>query len=348
MRKSERGEKFLDPKDMDFKKHLEQKKEAKHVIDESCMIQDRLEGEFGDLLEKNNGTVNSWHGLKFIGDVLPRKIAELRASGKNRKLQVLNSGAGLGLYNAQIRESLGRDVNVIGTSLSNLRHNRKEIVEKTKNEVTERQNQLSQHHPDKNIDPYSVKRKILIAHTLEKKHKKIDQIRESVLELRDFEEFDVILDTYGELHYASKHDHEKQNQKKETTRVAESESQREDEFTEFHKVLEALVSKLLSSGELYIASLYKSSSRYLWQNAGKLEKKYGIKIFFDNDITKEDILKLLPKNTKIDYDSVHRILHRVAHGRSNPSSKELDKQKATNVMRSIRDGLRYKIVKNAT
>ncbi len=327
MKIRDRGKKFLDPEDPEFGVLKVKKIGAKKHLEDSTLMQTRLEGKFNDLIEINNGTINSSHGVEFIGDVFPKKVEKLRAAGEKRKLKVLNNGAGLGLYNEQVREALGDDVKIIGTSLSNLKFTREEIVEKTRQAVTRSHAALPDHHIKKKEIPYSKDRETLIKKLLGKgKQKKVDKIRESILELRDFQEFDVILDTYGELYYASMYD----------------QINEDDEKTEFNQIFDALVRKLLSSGELYIASLYKNTAVYMWQNAEKLEEKYGIQIFFDNIFSKTELLKKLPKGTHIDYNSVNKALQAIANGRK---KSQITQKEAQLLLESIRDGVRYKITK---
>lgn len=116
---------------------------------------------------ENYETIRDLHGISFIEDVIPRLVEKKR---KGEKVRILDIGGGGAAFTDQIRKTFGDAVKVYSTGLSKktARDFRKDINE------TEHANL----HPD-------------------------DLKWRSVLELSNFEEFDLIVDTYGEFYYTN-------------------------------------------------------------------------------------------------------------------------------------------------
>lgn len=102
------------------------------------------------------------HQVSFIQEVIPKLRKEL-PKGKN--LKILDVGAGTALFSDQLRKEL-EDVKVYSTGLSKQAAN-----------AHRKEKGYFKMHPD-------------------------DLKWRSILELSDFEEFDLIIDTFGELGYA--------------------------------------------------------------------------------------------------------------------------------------------------
>lgn len=116
---------------------------------------------------ENYETIRDLHGISFIENVIPALIAKKK---KGERVKILDVGGGSAAFADQIRKVFGDFVKVYSTGLSKktAREFRKEI------NGTEHANL---HHDDLKW--------------------------RSVLELSDFEEFDLIVDTYGEFYYTN-------------------------------------------------------------------------------------------------------------------------------------------------
>jgi len=115
--------------------------------------------------EENNLNIIRLHGVSFIKDVIPKLIAGKK---KGEKVKILDIGAGAAFFADEIREAFPDQVRVFSTGLS------KKIAKdyRKKNKLKENQKL----HPD-------------------------DLKWRSILELSNFEEFDLIIDTFGEYNY---------------------------------------------------------------------------------------------------------------------------------------------------
>lgn len=103
--------------------------------------------------------------LYFIRDIIPKMLERKRTQGEKEYANILDVGGGIGLYAQQIRDNFGPEkVRVYTTGL------RKRLAKKVREKRGGR---------------------------LDK-----DDLRwRSILQLRDFPEFDLILDTWGEFYY---------------------------------------------------------------------------------------------------------------------------------------------------
>jgi SAM-dependent methyltransferase len=111
-------------------------------------------------------SIESLHGVSFIRDIIPELIAKKRNA---EKVKILDVGAGAALFTDEIRKSFPGKVEVFSTGIR-----KKTAKEYRKENVPTGENNL---HPN-------------------------DLKWRSILELRDFEEFDLIIDTFGEYFYS--------------------------------------------------------------------------------------------------------------------------------------------------
>ncbi len=109
-------------------------------------------------------SISELHGISFIKEVIP----ELIAQRKGGRVRILDVGTGAAFFPDQIRKEFGDKVEVYSTGLS----------KKTARDYREDNKPKGEQKLHRN-----------------------DLKWRSVLELSDFEEFDLILDTYGEMIY---------------------------------------------------------------------------------------------------------------------------------------------------
>lgn len=172
--------------------------------------------------------INQEHGVDFLNEVIPWVIQRVRDQGSSRKIRILDTGCGLGFFTDQIRDKFGQDVEVFGTSIEN----------PVQPEVSAQQK--------KGLIEYIRKLHIVLPEGI-----KIDELNEhihpndakfrSVLEMRQFEEFDLIIDTSGEFLYSGKGfmPHE----------------------SYFDSILRASLAKLRPQGELYVSRVHPRDFR---------------------------------------------------------------------------------------
>lgn len=171
-------------------------------------------------------SVDEAHGISFIEEVIPRLI---KSKKKGEKVRILDVGAGAAFFSDKLRKAFPDDVKVFSTGLS-----KKNALEYRKLNRPEGEEKL---HPD-------------------------DLKWHSILELSDFEEFDLITDTYGEFIYA----------------VQNAGLKLQDRALEY---LNALIKKLKPGGLASIAPLrgviisLGPQSSYVLQ---RLERQYNVKI----------------------------------------------------------------------
>ncbi len=176
------------------------------------------------------------HEESFINETIPRLIEE----NPNRKIKILDIGGGIGMFAKQIRESFGDKVEVFTTGL------KKKAVKKEMERVGE-----------------SIKLN------------KNDLKWRSVLELHDFPEFDLMIDTAGEALYSLSF-------KKGAT------------LDDAAKYFNAVASKLLPGGHAsieYVGKIAHGAEEKMDMFAG-LEKKCGVKIIFIEHDDKNSVVKI--------------------------------------------------------
>ncbi len=215
------------------------------------------------------------HGVNFLTEVIPELLARVKKEASGRKMKVLDIGSGLGLVTDQIRHQFGKELDVFGTSLA-------------KQGSIVRKRRILKGLMDNFFDPEvkfsvdvpiheQVSRRILKSlgrfdDNLEKVIHPNDAKFRSVLELTDYPEFDLEIDTYGELYYSNHL---------------------------FPQVLDAALRKLRKGGRLYIADLFKPYPEeknkfdqvdWFFRKRKDLSRKYGVEIMInDSEHPEEDL-----------------------------------------------------------
>ncbi len=179
--------------------------------------------------------ISSVHREWFVKSTIPKFIAE----NPGRKIKIIDLGGGNGLYAKQIRNAFGDKVEVFTTGL--------------KKRAAEKSLELN----DKNAKP-----------------NKNDLKWRSILELHDFPEFDLIIDTYGEALYSLK-------------------LRRDVSVADIEKYFNAVSKKLLPGGHASIDfyPIFEMDQSLVEDVFKDLEKQCGVKIGFegkDNFIVKID------------------------------------------------------------
>ncbi|MFA6171819.1 MAG: hypothetical protein WCW77_01635 [Patescibacteria group bacterium] len=155
--------------------------------------------------KKTDKDIAHVHGISFIKEVIPRliqkKIEDSIKSGKSaEKVRILDIGGGVGVYAEQLRKTFGDDVEVYTTGL------RKKPVKQFRRLA----DKINKAEPEmKDAMFWETSGPLLDGNISNKMHKN-DLIKRSLLEFKDFPEFDLILDTAGELPYQT--DYNRQGQ----------------------------------------------------------------------------------------------------------------------------------------
>lgn len=167
------------------------------------------------------------HGVNFFNEI-QRTIDERKSNNETRPVSILITGSDVGFLNDELRAKFGNQVNVCGTTieLSRAKMRKKRIVESIKNGniilPSELKEYLSTSLSDK-IDPRDAKWR-------------------SILQIQSSKpEFDIIIDTYGELLY--------------------SYDKTRPEI--FEMIFEACIAKLNKGGKLYIARLNHDTIKFI-------------------------------------------------------------------------------------
>ena len=178
---------------------------------------------FADRIEGNHRedeTIEHIHGESFIEKVIPNKLKDLKPG---QKLKILDNGAGAALFVDQIRAAFDDKVDVYSTGIS------KRVAQTYRRD-----------------------------HLLPKLKLK-DLKWRSISQLKDFPEFDLIIDTWGEQYYRTIG-----NRKGENLLV---------DASEYEKHLEQVVKKLLPGGYASLSPILLPS---IVKNCLKgLEKRYS-------------------------------------------------------------------------
>lgn len=218
------------------KDKLKQKgKEWSSLIREQEDVEDLYTFYRSDSSPDSFNNVSEIHGVSFIKDVIPGLIAKKK---KGEKVRILDIGAGAAFLSDEIRKAFGDTVKVYSTGLS------RKVAEsyRAKNLGVESRKL----HPD-------------------------DLKWHSVLELSDFEEFDLIIDTFGEFSYDVAGVQKKDKQPESPEKALE--------------YLTAVIKKLKPGGLASIASYYtikyfKHDGR---EEIKRLEKEYNVTFTPDTD-----------------------------------------------------------------
>jgi SAM-dependent methyltransferase len=178
-------------------------------------------------------SISQLHETSFINDVIPKLIERKK---KGEKVKVLDVGGGAGFFTDEIRKRFGEKVEVFSTGLS--KRAAEDYREKTIGEK------------NKNLHPNDIKWR-------------------SILELSDFEEFDLIIDTLGEFYYTLQEDGLQENKDRLRQKAVD--------------YLTAVIKKLKPEG---LASIIATSGISFRAEGGmgkeiikELEKEYKVKIY---------------------------------------------------------------------
>lgn len=216
--------------------------------------------------------VNGSHGVDFLNEIIPEVIERVKNEGEGRKARILDSGCGLGFACDQIRAKFGDNVKVFGTSLtrgSGITQRKRFLIDQLREDskfkmtaclsdpisVSERVRDLILESIGRGLMVESDGSERRILHSNDGKWR-------SILEMTDYPEFDLIIDTFGELFYTDDVSYFKR-----------------DFNGNFHKVFCAALKKMRPGGRLFVASLKNGGQmRFIDNNKERLEKGFGVKI----------------------------------------------------------------------
>jgi len=195
----------------------------------------RIEGDKNNVDEAIEN-IHAESFIEYISELIERIDKDPKQKG--RKIMVLDVGGGSGVYAEQLRNVFGDRIRVFTTGLA-------KRLEK-------------EYRKDKH--PLRVATGQPFFKPSEKMHP--DDLKwRSILQLHDFPEFDLILDTYGEQLYGGIEDPKWVENKKEI----------------YKKYLIAVISKLKTGGKASIAPCVLGSEEFpIFKD--ELEKKYGIRM----------------------------------------------------------------------
>lgn len=196
--------------------------------------------------------INQAHEVHFIERIIPEKIAQLRKQGNHRRVAVIDLGCGLGFFNDQLRKAFPQDIIVYGTTLM-----RRDAMEQRRALITEAHGlkTAGQDRRLKNI--HTVREFADFSPTMHPN----DGKWHSILELRRAPEFDIMIDTMGELHYA--YDPKLPPELREQY---------------FLRVLRACLVKLQEEGMLYVADLMEPEADIVHEHQKEIADHYGVTI----------------------------------------------------------------------
>ncbi len=192
-------------------------------------------------------TIKELHGEDFLKDVIPQIIERIRSSGEKRKIKILDLGCGLGFFNDQIRRKFGDEVEVYGTGIkkSSLKKRKRAVVDNIKNGTIE-------------MNP--VEKEQLLSETDGALHEN-DAKWNSVEELSRFPEFDLIVDSEGEIVYAGGTG---------VSFLAKSDSTQTK--------LICAIEKLNPGGQLFVSRIHERHRGLTPERRKEIESKYGVTI----------------------------------------------------------------------
>jgi len=252
-----KGEKFLDPN------------EIGSMGEKWSHIAKALESGLSQELEKNeehypvsriedadssDESIQVIHDISFIKEVIPEI---LKRKKKGEKVKVLDVGGGVGLYADQIRDEFGDAVAVFSTGISKKHAKRYRRSAKEGGVST----------PSPSLHKNDLKWR-------------------SILELSNFEEFDLIIDTYGEAYWSEAH-------------IKQTEAGEED-VEQFEQYVMIVSSKLLPGGAASIAPAHfprMMMTREGYEDSlGKLGEKYGVIITSyprEDDHSESEVMRIV-------------------------------------------------------
>ena len=188
-----------------------------------------------------NESIEYAHGISFLNQIIPEILERFAKEGIKRKVKILDLGGGIGSFTDQIRTKFGDQVKVYSTSAF-------AVSDKIREQLQERKRTANQ---DGTLNLH-----------------KLDAYKSSIVDFRDFPEFDLIIDTYGEMFYA----------------LPETEREQEVDFSE---KLMMIIKKLEKGGRFYLGKLRKENLTLLWWNLAQNPEYQNIKVTFGG-LTKEE------------------------------------------------------------
>lgn len=201
--------------------------------------QDKIDdNEFSEKIEDE-------HGVHFIRDVIPYLISK----HPGEKIKILDVGGGIGAYSEQIRQAFPNEVEVFSTGLS------KKIAKKVRASMVEKKDEWKWLPPK--LDRNDLKWR-------------------SVKQLSDYQEFHLIVDTFGEHYYD----------------VYAKNKGTKDKFDKLELYLTIIAKKLLPGGMASIKGgvFYSDEDQYQYLKA-RLEKNLGMQILYDKKYGTLTVLK---------------------------------------------------------
>lgn len=214
--------------------------------------------------EEDTKTINEIHGKDFLGDVIPKVIARVRASGSTRKIKILDMGCGLGFFNDQIRAKFGNEVEVYGTGID-------------KKSLKKRKARVISDIKSGSIEIDKTDKEQLLSETDGSLHPN-DARWNSVEELSDSPEFDLIIDSEGEIIYAGGSG---------VGFFAKIDSTQT-------KLLYA-IKKLNPGGQLFVSRIHESHKGLTPERRQEISEKYGVTIEDNNEAHFSGALKIKKK-----------------------------------------------------
>jgi SAM-dependent methyltransferase len=201
--------------------------------------------------EENVETINELHGENFLDEVIPKIIAKLRARGSKRKVRILDMGCGLGFFTDQIRARFGNEVEVYGTGIgkASLKRRKANIFRDIESGAI----------------PLDPEQKARILSESDGSLHPNDAICNSVEQMRDFPEFDLIIDSEGEIVYAGGNG-AGFYPKADTTQTK----------------LICAIKKLNPGGELFISRIHFHHKNLTPERRAEISREYGV-IIEDNE-----------------------------------------------------------------
>lgn len=205
------------------------------------LLDSRLGNLSTDQVSSFDQSIADVHGVDFITDVIPHTIQRVRQEHPHRKVRILDTGAGLGLFADQVRHVFGDDVVMFGTGLG-----RAESVQR-KRDLLDRLRR-----PDKLTGLTPEEKQFILEFAQDNIHPN-DTKWTGLLDLHNFEEFDLIIDTFGEFHYAKNEG-------------------------DFGRLLGVALLKLRPGGQLYIANASPWLRRVIEEHSKQIKKSYHVDI----------------------------------------------------------------------
>lgn len=311
-----RGKKFLPlegrytdtsagSKIVESRKQAIEKHDLKRLQSESSVMTFRLGKTHHDQIDRANGDVETTHQVDFFRHI-QRALEEKKDP---RRFQVLLLGSGVGLFNDELRATFGKKIDVKGISLVN-------------EGVLGKQKKMLQRHAVLGTGPFDVGSEEANKELEPRRQRVREVLREgsgvrqqptvrredakwaSILDLRDYPEFDLIIDTFDELFYASKE-------------PEPSSRSPHERFEMFNWKMRAAIHKLRPGGELYIGRLQHekveahSGLAYFWQSIPDLQREEGVKVFL-NGVSYEHLVRALSERIPMgEHPSFSQVMSRL-------------------------------------